>query len=858
MKRRLITSALPYVNNVPHLGNLIQVLSADCFARFCRLRSYETLYVCGTDEYGTATETRAAEEGISPRELCDRYHAIHADIYRWFNIAFDKFGRTSTPIQSEVTQGIFRKLDEAGYILERRLEQLHCGHCGRFLADRFIRGVCPHCGSSEARGDQCESCGKLLDPTELKEPKCSVCGSTPALKSTKHLYIDLPKIRPLLEEWIREASVKGFWANNAVRMTEAWIRDGLKERAITRDLRWGIPVPKAGFEDKVFYVWFDAPIGYISITGNLGDEITAALKNSSEHTTKLYADWRGFVDYWWKSPDDTELYQFIGKDNIPFHTVIFPSSLLGSSSNPKKPDWTMLHHMSSTEYLNYEGGKFSKSRGIGVFGTDVMETGIPADVWRFYIFYNRPEKADALFTWKDFQEKVNGELIGNLGNLVNRTLSFVIRYYGGLIPAEGRRDPAGSEHSIEQETKSSAFWERIRKYEEDIAALLEKAELRDAFRMIFELSSFANKSFQDGEPWRRRKGEAGDPEGPEAAAALIRSLCHAVRDIAVMIEPYMPSTAERIAGFFGLSFGKDLDIGKNSEDLSWKDLGAESGLKEVVKCEVLFSKLEEENIEALRLRYSGSQQEREAEPKEAEAPKPDAAEAGLKNSIEQKVKPPDSQAGPYPAPLGRFEPGKDLFVGGMDPHNIHTLQNDDTPPLCGGESHFSSTLDLRVAKIVRIERHPKADKLYIETLEIGNADGSFEERIIVSGLVPFYKEEELLGKHIIVAYNLKAAKLRGVESRGMLLAASDMNGAPGEDGKPAERCEVLDASGIPTGTRVVPEGMESGNPPDEIDIDTFFSVPMLVKDNTVTVGGKALCLNGKPVRTAIIGEGEVH
>ncbi|MDR2305302.1 MAG: methionine--tRNA ligase [Treponema sp.] len=812
MKRRLITSALPYVNNVPHLGNLIQVLSADCFARFCRLRSYETLYVCGTDEYGTATETRAAEEGISPRELCDRYHAIHADIYRWFNIAFDKFGRTSTPIQTEVTQGIFKKLDEAGYIPEHQLEQLHCEHCGRFLADRFIRGVCPYCGSSEARGDQCESCGKLLDPTELKEPKCSVCGSTPVLKTTRHLYIDLPKIRPLLEEWIKEASVKGFWANNAIRMTEAWIRDGLKERAITRDLRWGIPVPKAGYEDKVFYVWFDAPIGYISITGNLGDEITANLKNSGEHKAKFYEDWRGFIDYWWKSPDDTELYQFIGKDNIPFHTVIFPSSLLGSSSNPGKPDWTMLHHMSSTEYLNYEGGKFSKSRGIGVFGTDVMETGIPADVWRFYIFYNRPEKADALFTWKDFQEKVNGELIGNLGNLVNRTLSFVIRYYGGLIPAEGKTDFANLNHSIEQETKFPAFWEKIRKYEGDIAGLLEKAELRDAFRMIFELSSFANKSFQDGEPWRRRKGEAGDPEGPETAAALIRSLCHVVRDIAVMIEPYMPVTAERIAGFFGLSFGKDLDIGKNPESLSWKDLGAESGLKKVVECEVLFSKLEEENIEALRLRYSGSQQEREAESKEDEAPKPDAAEVNLKNSIEQNAKLPD----------------------------------------------FSNTLDLRVAKIVKIERHPKADKLYIETLEIGNADGTFEERVIVSGLVPFYKEEGLLGKHIIVAYNLKAAKLRGVESKGMLLAASDMNGEPGEDGKPAERCEVLDASGIPTGTRVVLEGTESGNPPEEIDIDTFFSVPMLVKDSAVTVGGKALCLDGKPIKTVIIGEGEVH
>ncbi|MDR1277451.1 MAG: methionine--tRNA ligase, partial [Treponema sp.] len=310
MKRRLITSALPYVNNVPHLGNLIQVLSADAFARFCRLRGYETLYVCGTDEYGTATENRAAEEGVSPRELCDRYYAIHADIYRWFHIAFDKFGRTSTPIQTEVTQYNFTRLDKQGFIVERTIEQLYCGRCGRFLADRYIRGRCPHCGSAEARGDQCEACGKLLEPTELKEPRCSSCGSTPALKSTKHLYIDLPKIKDRLEGWIKTASEKGFWANNAVQMTQAWIRDGLRERAITRDLKWGIPVPKPGYENKVFYVWFDAPIGYISITGNLGAE-------KAREPGAKFQDWHDFMNYWWKSPGEVELFQFIGKDNIP-------------------------------------------------------------------------------------------------------------------------------------------------------------------------------------------------------------------------------------------------------------------------------------------------------------------------------------------------------------------------------------------------------------------------------------------------------------------------------------------------------------------------------------------------------------
>ena len=765
MKRRLITSALPYVNNVPHLGNLIQVLSADAFARFCRLKGYETLYVCGTDEYGTATETRAAEEGVSPEELCSRYYAVHAEIYRQFNIAFDKFGRTSTPIQTEIVQDIFKKLDAQGFITERAIEQLHCAQCGRFLADRYVRGSCPHCGYAEARGDQCESCGKLLDPTDLQEPRCASCGAPPALRSTSHLYIDLPKIRDRLEAWLKDAPVKGFWANNAVQMTAAWIRDGLRERAITRDLKWGIPVPRPGYENKVFYVWFDAPIGYISITGCLAEA--------------RGIDWRGFVDHWWKQPEEVELFQFIGKDNIPFHTVIFPSSLLGSGDA-----WTMLHHMSSTEYLNYESGKFSKSKGVGVFGTDAVETGIPADVWRFYIFYNRPEKADALFTWKDFQEKVNGELIGNLGNLVNRTLSFVSRYYGGVIPA-AEAPRAGY----------APFWEAVRAYEADITAKLERAELRDAFRGIFELSSFANKTFQDGQPWRKRE------EDPPAAAALIRDLCHVVRDIAVMIEPYMPAAARKIAAFFGLTIETspltgephELPAGGNSgRGLSWDDLGRDQGLSTVSRPEVLFAKLENDQIEALRERYSGSQKDRA-----------------------------DRDAG-----AGETAPAR----------------------------QFAATLDLRAAQIRSVERHPKADKLYIIGLETGEgAGGTPEERVIVSGLVGHYTEAELQGKRIIVAYNLKPAKLRGIESRGMLLAASDNRGPEG-----AERVEVLDAGDCPTGTRVFLAGEEEAPAPAEIDIDAFLSIPITVQDHRVMSGDKALTLQGKPVMTAIIPSGGVH
>ena len=551
MKKRLITSALPYVNNVPHLGNLTQVLSADVFARFCRLRGYETLYVCGTDEYGTATETRAAKEGVSPRELCDHYHGIHRDIYKWFNIDFDYFGRTSTEKQTEIVQSIFNAVDKAGYIIEKETEQLYCPNCKRFLADRFVEGTCPHCGSPDARGDQCDACQTLLDPTELINPRCGSCGTKPEIRKTKHLYLDLPKVLPLLEKWMGEASVRGFWANNAVQVTKSWIRDGLKERCITRDLKWGIPVPKLGYEDKVFYVWFDAPIGYISISANYTE------------------NWKN----WWQDPENTELFQFIGKDNIPFHTVIFPSALLATGTN-----WTMLHHMSSTEYLNYEGGKFSKSKGIGIFGNDVQETGIPADVWRFYMYYNRPENSDFTFTWKDFQEKVNGELIGNLSNLVNRTLTFVKRFFNSNL-GEGPVD--------------EDLLKVIKAKEEEITNLLEKADLRDAFRAIFALSSIGNKAFQDSEPWKLRTSD------PEKAKAILRTLVGLIRDLGIMVQPYMPTCSNKLLTFL------------NCKGQKWEDLGNYSNAIIVGDVELLFTKLEDVLIEELRIRYSGSQQERE-------------------------------------------------------------------------------------------------------------------------------------------------------------------------------------------------------------------------------------------------------
>ena len=664
VKKRLITSALPYVNNIPHLGNLIQVLSADVFARFSRSYGVETFYVCGTDEYGTASETRALQEGVTPRELCDHYHKIHKAIYEWFNISFDYFGRTSTQRHTEIVQDIFNEIYKNGYIKEEESEQLFCPRCGRFLADRYVNGTCPHCGSTDARGDQCDACQTLLDPTELIDPRCSVCGTTPVLKKTKHLYIDLPKALPLLHKWTEDAFRNNNWSKNAVNVTTSWFRDGLRERCITRDLKWGIPVPVKGYEDKVFYVWFDAPIGYISMTAEALD------------------DWQR----WWKSPDDTQLIQFIGKDNIPFHTVIFPATLLCTGEK-----WTMLYQMSSSEYLNYEGGKFSKSHGTGIFGDDVQSTGIPADVWRFYLFYNRPEKNDFNFSWSDFQDKVNGELIGNLSNLVNRTLSFIKKFYDGKVPSSSSPD--------------ESLLEVIRKSEAEITDLMNNVEERSALRAILALSDAGNKAFQDGEPWKMRK------ENPEKAASLLRTLCFLIRDLGIMIEPFMPSTSEKIFSFFG------------DRKWTWQDLGSyDDPLENVGDISLLFSKLDDDFVSSLKDRFAGSQEDRK-EKKE--------------NRKEEKK---------------------------MN-NNNNVIENETIA------HQFERRVTLKVARIAEVEKHPNGDLLYILHLD----DGTEEGRTIVSSIVPYYKAEELDGKKIIVVANLKPANFRGVKSCGMLLAASDPN-----------------------------------------------------------------------------------
>ncbi|KAI5852510.1 tRNA synthetases class I (M)-domain-containing protein [Morchella snyderi] len=556
----LITSALPYVNNVPHLGNIIgSVLSADVFSRYAKARNYNTLYVCGTDEYGTATETKALEEGCTPRELCDKYNALHAEIYKWFDIGFDYFGRTTTNSQTEIAQEIFMDLHKSGFLVEESMTQLFCEKHQGFLADRFVEGICPKCGYEDARGDQCDTCGQLLDPFELIKPRCKLDGTSPIPRDSTHIFIDLEKLQPEIEAWSKKAAEEGQWSKNGRIITESWLKQGLTKRCITRDLKWGTPVPLPGFEDKVMYVWFDACIGYVSIT--------------AEYTK----EWKR----WWKDADNVKLYQFMGKDNVPFHTVVFPGSQLGT----KNDDWTMLHHISTTEYLQYEGGKFSKSRGVGVFGNNAQDTGVPPSVWRYYLLSSRPETGDTQFVWKDFATKNNSELLANLGNFVNRLIKFVNAKYSGVIPdyTKGINDPAFDQY---KESVNAL----LKGYIED----LESVHLRAGLERAMAISGEGNRFLQDN-----KLDNSLFANFPEKAAAVVGFGLNLIYLLSAVIYPYMPATTLSIIDQLNAPLRTIPDTWEVGDLLPGHVIG---------KAAYLFSRIEEKQEEAWKSRYGGKQE----------------------------------------------------------------------------------------------------------------------------------------------------------------------------------------------------------------------------------------------------------
>ena len=548
-KRYTITAALPYTNGPIHIGHLAGVyVPADIFARYQRLKNNDVAFICGSDEHGVAISIKAKKEGTTPQAIIDKYHAIIKQSFADFGISFDNYSRTSAPIHHQTASDFFKKLYEQGDFIEEISEQLYDEEAHQFLADRFVIGTCPKCGNPEAYGDQCERCGSSLNATDLIDPKSSITGSKPTLKATKHWFLPLNRYQEFLEKWILEGH-KSDWKPNVYGQVKSWLDDELKPRAVTRDLDWGIPVPVEGAEGKVLYVWFDAPIGYISST-----------KEWAEREGK---DWR---PYW--QDKNTELVHFIGKDNIVFHCIIFPAMLKAEGS------YILPTNVPANEFLNLEGNKLSTSKNWAVWLHEYLQD-FPnqQDVLRYALTANAPETKDNDFTWKDFQARNNNELVAIFGNFINRVAVLTQKYYEGVIPA------AGEFNDIDTETLR-----QITELTEKIEQSLERYRFREAQQELMNMARLGNKYLADEEPWKLIKT---DPERVKTVMYIALQIATA---LAVASEPFLPFTSEKLK--------RMLQLGA----ITWESL--KTNATELLKAghrigtaELLFEKIEDAAIE---------------------------------------------------------------------------------------------------------------------------------------------------------------------------------------------------------------------------------------------------------------------
>ncbi|MBQ8464758.1 MAG: methionine--tRNA ligase [Alphaproteobacteria bacterium] len=560
MSRILITSALPYVNGIPHLGHMVGcLLPSDVYARYQRMLGNEVLYICGTDEHGTPSEVGAAKENLPVEDYCTKYHNRHKDVYHKFNLSFDFFGRTSTPQNEEIVNHIFAQLDKNGFIEEKIIKQVFSIDDNRFLPDRYITGTCPHCGYDKARGDQCENCTRVLEPTELINPRSTISGSTNLeVRETKHLFLNLPKLESELAEWVK--TKEPYWPDVAYSIAQKWLKEGLQERCITRDLKWGFPVPRAGYEDKVFYVWFDAPIGYIGISKQWADE------------KPQERDWKS----WWLDAKDVYYVQFMGKDNVPFHSISFPATLLGTREN-----WTKVDYLKGMSYLTFEGGKFSKSEHRGIFAEDAIEE-FPADYWRYWLMSNAPEASDSSFSFDGFAGVVNKDLNGVLGNFVSRVLKMTASKIGSEVPASG-------EMTAQEQELITTLQEKVDNY----LKYLKDMEFRKALNELRAIWVDGNNYISATEPWTVIK------ENPDRAAAILRVCINLIRIFAILCAPIMPDTSTAILA----------KLGRADENISLKEFSVAKEIEALQpgqKFEVgeaLFERITPEKVEDLKVKY---------------------------------------------------------------------------------------------------------------------------------------------------------------------------------------------------------------------------------------------------------------
>ena len=705
----MVTCALPYANGPVHIGHLAGVyIPADIYVRYLRLRGEDALFVCGSDEHGVPITLLAKKLGCTPQDVVDKYHRIIKESFAGLGINFDIYSRTSSSIHEKTSSEFFRKLYDDGKFIEKESEQYYDEEAKTFLADRYITGTCPKCGNEGAYGDQCEKCGSTLSPDELIDPKSALSGSKPVKKTTKHWYLPLDRYEPWLREWILEEHKE--WRTNVYGQCKSWIDGGLQPRAVSRDLDWGVPVPVEGAEGKVLYVWFDAPIGYISNTKEL-----------------LPESW----EKWWKS-EDTKLVHFIGKDNIVFHCIVFPSMLKAYGG------YVLPDNVPANEFLNLEGRKISTSKNWAVWLNEYLKE-FPGqeDVLRYVLCANAPETKDNDFTWKDFQARNNSELVAILGNFVNRAVVLTHKYFGGKVPGNLKPEAIDSEALGQIPALKKAVEENLENY-----------KFREALKEAMNIARIGNKYLTDTEPWKVAKTDM------DRTASILNVSLQICADLAIVFEPFLPFSAEKLRKILnvGIDAGCDHRKGENgtcgenifgpdeaaalhtvgfghdgaeqasgnlSPVLVWSDLGRENILPEghqLGDAVLLFSKIEDSVVDFQVNRLEEIRAANEAAAKAAEAQK----------AVPQK-------------------------------------------PECTFDDF--GKMDIRTATVLEAERVPKTDKLLKLTIDTG-----IDTRTIVSGIAEYYTPEQMLGKQICILANLQPRKIRGIESKGMILMAKQPDG----------------------------------------------------------------------------------
>lgn len=693
-KRTLVTCALPYANGPVHIGHLAGVyVPADIYVRYLRMRGRDVLYVCGSDEHGVPITIKARQLGCSPQDIVDKYHALIRDSFAGLGINFDIYGRTTSAVHEKNASDFFLKLYNDGKFITRESEQYYDPEAGTFLADRYIVGTCPKCGAEGAYGDQCEKCGSTLSPEELINPKSKLSGAVPVKKKTTHWYLPLQDYEQWLREWILDGHKE--WRSNVYGQVKSWLDGGLQPRAVTRDLDWGVPVPVKGAEGKVLYVWFDAPIGYISNTQEL-----------------LPDSW----ETWWKS-QDTKLVHFIGKDNIVFHCIVFPSMLKAYGDGYILPE-----NVPANEFLNLEGDKISTSRNWAVWAHEYLRD-FPGkeDVLRYVLTANAPETKDNDFSWKDFQQRNNSELVAVFGNFVNRAVVLTHKYFAGKVP------PCGSLMDIDKEVLA-----QIPALKASMEKNIEEYHFREALKDAMSLARLGNKYISDTEPWKVAKTDL------DRTATILNISLQICADLAIAFEPFTPFAAERLRRMLGVSLDAGADhrpqrdgaalhtvfagaeaAADGSLKLDWDVFGRPQILPaghEIGDPELLFAKIEDDAIDRQLARLDKIRAEREA------AAKAEAA----------------SQVAP---------------------------QKEE----CSFEDF--DKMDIRTATVLEAERVPKTDKLLKLTIDTG-----IDRRVIVSGIAEYYSPEDMLGKQICILANLKPRTIKGIESKGMILMARQGDG----------------------------------------------------------------------------------